>query len=234
MIFGKTRLELKVGIFVFVSLIILAVFVLMIGDIKRMVSNYRVDFVFSFINGVRTGAPVRYAGVDIGEVKEIKFERLDGRDKVCLVALIKKEIKIPVDSQIWVNTLGLLGEKYIEVMPGSDYEHFVQPGDQLTGNDPLAMQEVGELAKSIAQKVDDTIQEVRKVAVSMNALTANLDDGITRIKNKEGTLGKLIYDDEIYNELNALVGDVKRNPWKLFWKSKEKAQPPARDTKKKS
>lgn len=48
------------------------------------------------------------------------------------------------------------------------------------------------------------------------------DDAITRIRNKEGSLGKLIYQDTIYNELEALVIDVRQHPWKLFWKTKER------------
>ena len=49
----------------------------------------------------------------------------------------------------------------------------------------------------------------------------NLDTGITRIVNKEGSLGKLLYDDKLYNELDALVTDVRKNPWKLLIKGKE-------------
>ena len=50
----------------------------------------------------------------------------------------------------------------------------------------------------------------------------NLDSGIAKIMNKEGTLGKLLYDDRVYNELEAFVADVRKNPWKLLIKTKEK------------
>jgi hypothetical protein len=40
--------------------------------------------------------------------------------------------------------------------------------------------------------------------------------------NKEGTIGKLLYDDTIYKELEALAVDLRKHPWKLFWKTKEK------------
>jgi phospholipid/cholesterol/gamma-HCH transport system substrate-binding protein len=56
----------------------------------------------------------------------------------------------------------------------------------------------------------------------MNTLTNDLDDGLQRIKRGEGSLGKLLYQDDVYNELDALVSDVRKNPWKLFWKGKEK------------
>jgi len=114
---------------------------------------------------------------------------------------IKNGILIPIDSNVWVNTLGLLGEKYVEIMPGKDYTNLLTVNQELAGVDPIPMQEVTELAKKIA---------------------SNLDDIIVKIKNKEGTVGKLLFDDQIYNDLEALVQDLRKNPWKLFFKTKEK------------
>ena len=205
MIFGKSRLELKVGIFVFVGLVVLVTFILLIGDFKTWTSGYKVNFIFKFTNGVKIGAPVRFAGVDVGEVKDIEFifAPQENKTKVQIIGWIKKEIKIPLDSTIWVNTLGLLGEKYIEIMPGEDYKNFLNEGQVLTGRDPVAMHEVAELAKKIA---------------------SDLADGIVKIKNKEGTVGKLLYDDALYKELEALITDIRKHPWKLFWKTKEKPE----------
>jgi phospholipid/cholesterol/gamma-HCH transport system substrate-binding protein len=201
MLFGKTKLELKVGVFVFFGLIILMVFVLSIGGFKTWSSGYRVKFVFNFINGVKIGAPVRFAGLDVGQVKQIKLIPIDGeKTRVEITGWVKKEVKIPVDSTVWVNTLGLLGEKYIEIMPGTDAKNILPAGQALSGTDPVAMHEVGELAKKIA---DD------------------LDALIVKIKNGEGTLGKLLTDDTIYTEVESLILDLRKHPWKLFWKGKE-------------
>jgi phospholipid/cholesterol/gamma-HCH transport system substrate-binding protein len=227
MIFGKSKLELKVGSFVFAGLVILVIFVLYIGDFKNTMSTYRVNFTFNFINGVKVGSPVRFAGVDVGEVKLLNFifPVKGEKPKVQMVAIITKSIRIPVDSQVWVNTLGILGEKYIEIMPGKDFVNVVPDNGTMVGNDPFAMQEFGEMAKSLVTKLDSTLTGINGVADSVKTLTLNLDDGVTRIKNGEGTVGKLMYRDDLYNELEDLVGDVKRNPWKLFWKGKEKPAP---------
>ncbi|MBU1727151.1 MAG: MCE family protein [Candidatus Omnitrophica bacterium] len=203
MTFGKSHLELKVGAFVFIGLLILSFFILSIGGVKTWSSGYKVDFVFGFVNGIKDGAPLRYAGVDVGAVQDIKifFDPKESKSKVKISCWVKKDVKIPVDSTIWVNTLGLLGEKYIEVMPGKDYKNILASNQVLVGKDPMPMQEVTELAKRIGM---------------------NLDDAFTRIKNKEGTIGKLLYDDKIYNELDAFIVDISKNPWKLFIKQKEK------------
>jgi phospholipid/cholesterol/gamma-HCH transport system substrate-binding protein len=229
MIFGKSKVELKVGLFVAAGLAILIVFVLLIGDFKNRVSAYNVSFQFNFINGVRNGAPVRFAGVDVGQVTKINIvpSPADHTTKIMIVGIVRNDIKIPVDSQVWVNTLGILGEKYIDIMPGKNYGDFVPAGATMIGNDPVAMHEFGELAKSIIQKLDASITEIKGVVGSVDNLTKNLDDGVTRIKNKEGTVGKLLYDDRLYNDLDALVNDIKAHPWKLFIKGKEKPEPKA-------
>ncbi len=203
MIFGKTKLELKVGIFVFIGLVILVIFILSIGGFKTWSSGYHINLSFNFVNGVKVGAPVRFAGVDVGEVKRVKLEFLpeENRSNVNLEVWIRNNIKIPTDSSVWVNTLGLLGEKYVEIMPGKNYAVVVKTNECLVGVDPLPIHQIFNNAENILR---------------------NLNDGISKIRNKEGSLGKLIYDDAIYNELQALVTDVRKNPWKLFIKTKER------------
>ncbi|MDP3041597.1 MAG: MlaD family protein [Candidatus Omnitrophota bacterium] len=203
MIFGKTKLELKVGIFVFIGLTILVIFILSIGGFKTWSSGYRINLNFNFVNGVKIGAPVRFAGLDVGEVKKIglQFIPQENRSIVRLEAWVRDIVRVPADSTVWVNTLGLLGEKYVEIIPGKDYANFLKDNQSLIGIDPLPIHEIFNRAESILR---------------------NLDDGIMKIRDKEGSLGKLLYDDAVYNELEALLTDVRKNPWKLLIKTKEK------------
>lgn len=203
MIFGKTKLELKVGIFVFIGFGILTIFVLSIGSFKTWTSAYQVNLIFNFVNGIKVGAPVRFAGVDVGVVKRIDVitSEAEKTSKIQVVSWIKKTIWIPVDSTVWINTLGLLGEKYIEIMPGRNYQQCLSSNQSLEGVDPLPMHEVFRLAENIVD---------------------NLNDGIAKLKNKEGTVGKLLYDDSIYKELEGFISDIRNNPWKLFFRTKEK------------
>ena len=203
MIFGKTKLELKLGTFVFIGLIILVIFILSIGGFKTWSLGYRLNLIFHFVNGVKIGAPVRFAGVDVGEVKRInlQFKPAENRTDVCLEVWIRDIVRVPADSTVWVNTLGLLGEKYVEIMPGKDYSNTLKENQSLTGVDPVPTHELFSKAQN---------------------MMGNLDSGITKIVNKEGSLGKLLYDDKVYNELEALVTDVRKNPWKLLIKTKEK------------
>jgi len=203
MIFGKTKMELKVGVFVFIGMVVLVIFLLSIGGFKTWSSGYRISVKFGFVNGIKMGAPVRFAGVDVGEVKKINLEFIpeENRSIVHLVVWIRGNVKIPVDSSVWVNTLGLLGEKYIEIIPGQDYVNFIKENQAITGIDPLPIH-------AMFNRIDN--------------IMLNLDEGLAQIRNKEGSLGKFIYDDQIYNDLEGLVSDIRKNPWKLFFRTKEK------------
>ncbi|MFA5287347.1 MAG: MlaD family protein [Candidatus Omnitrophota bacterium] len=203
MIFGRTKLELKLGIFVFIGLAIFVVAILSVGGVKTWASGYQVNFMFNFINGVKKGAPVRFAGVDVGQVQSIVFfyDDKEAKTKIRVTCWVDKNVKIPMDSVIWVNTLGLLGEKYVEIMPGVGYDKCLLAKGELAGEDPLAMNDILKSAKNVVD---------------------NLDTGIDRILNKEGSVGKILYDDKLYNNLDALVTDLRKNPWKLFWKAKER------------
>jgi len=195
----ESNLELKVGTFVIIALILLVIFVFMISDVSLFNPGWHLKLVFGFAYGVKIAAPVRVAGVDIGKVKEIKMFYDTEKKKPVIEVLVwlKAEARVPIDSRAWVNQLGLLGEKYVEIIPGQDYAHYLKDGDQLVGEDSVSMRELGEMGRRIAANLSDILDSVRK---------------------GEGTIGKLLYDDTIYKDLEGLTSDLKANPWKLLRK----------------
>ena len=223
MIFGKTKLELKVGVFVFIGLTILIIFLLSIGGIKTWSTGYRVNFVFHFVNGTKIGAPVRFAGVDAGQVKDLIFKQNPSAKttEVWVSCWLKKDIKIPVDSNVWVETLGLLGEKYIEVIPGTDYVNVLAPGGSLVGQEPIPMHQVTDSALNIADNLNDMLSKIKNKEGSLGKLIYD-DAFYNELTNKEGNIGKLFSDDKLYRSMDELIQDIKKHPWKLFWKTKDK------------
>ena len=121
---------------------------------------------------------------------------------------VKKDARIPVDSQFWINTLGLLGEKYLEIMPGKDYQALVKENSRIAGSDPVPM--------------DEITKETKKLVLQIEEAVSGLNTMLTQIQSGEGTLGKFFYDETVYKNLEDLTDDLRRHPWKLFWKTKEK------------
>lgn len=211
---AKSRLELSVGVFIIIGLFILVSFVFLIRDFQIVKPGYKFDIIFGFANGVKMSAPVRLSGVDVGEIKGLKifYDPNEQKTKVKVHVWVSEEAKIPIDSQIWINTLGLLGEKYIEIIPGKDYSVFVKSNDSIAGQDPVSMEEITKETKRIVLKFDQMVNGLNSV--------------LERINSGQGTIGKFIYDDTVYKNIEDMSDDLKRHPWKLLFKTKEKPAAP--------
>ncbi|MEE8360213.1 MAG: MlaD family protein [Candidatus Omnitrophota bacterium] len=199
----EKNFELKVGLFVFIGIIMLFVIVFSIGKIYIFQPGYKIRVLFNFAGGLGEAAPVRLAGVAAGEVDRIKIFYDDDmmRTRVEVTAWIKKNVSIEKDAVVRVNTLGMLGEKYMEIIPGTREAGFIEENGILIGEDPIMMDELAEDLKDLAD--------------SAEVIMSRLDRG-------EGTIGKFLTEDAIYNNLEEFTYDIKRNPWKLFRKTAEK------------
>ena len=91
---------------------------------------------------------------------------------------VKKDARIPVDSQFWINTLGLLGEKYLEIMPGKDYQALVKENSRIAGSDPVPM--------------DEITKETKKLVLQIEEAVSGLNTMLTQIQSGEGTFGQVL------------------------------------------
>ena len=199
----ERNFELKVGIFTFIGIVILFIIVFSIGELYLFKPGYNLKILFNFANGITEAAPVRVAGVEAGEVETIRifYSEDEKKTKVELAVWIKDDVNIEKDARATINTLGLLGEKYLEILPGSYEAGFLAEGESLVGEDPVIM--------------GDLTRDMKNMADSASVIMDRLKDG-------EGTIGKLLVEEKIYNDLELLVEDIRKHPWKLFHKTKDK------------
>jgi len=118
--------------------------------------------VFGFASGLREAAPVRLAGVEVGVVKSLQvfIDKNDGgKTKVLVKAWIKDNIAIPSDSSITINQLGILGEKYLEIVPGLSPD-LLQDDNLIVGHDPVPIEKIAEQADVLMVKVQNTIDNI--------------------------------------------------------------------------
>ncbi len=143
---------------------------------------------------------MRLAGVGVGQIEGLKVFRdtKENKTKVELYAWIKdKDVKIEEDAVATVNTLGLLGEKYLEIFPGTSGKKCLKDQETLIGHDPVPMEKITENLANLSESVNVIVD---------------------RLKKGEGTIGKLLTDEKIYKDLEAFVEDIKTHPWKLLSK----------------
>ena len=169
--------------------------------------------------------------MDIGEIRRVDIlkNQDDDNTHIELLAWIGQSLLIPKGSAAYVNTLGLLGEKYIEIIPPAQVEDYFRPGEMVIGTDPIMLHHWIDEGEKIVGDLRDLLHKLKQdegtigKLINDDGLYLELEALIGDIRQaRGGTIGKLLYDDKLYNELEALVSDLRRNPWKLFWKSKER------------
>jgi phospholipid/cholesterol/gamma-HCH transport system substrate-binding protein len=241
--FTRMNFELKVGIFIFIGIVILSVIVFSIGNFYSVKRGYNINVVFSFANGIGVGAPVRYAGVQVGEVQDIKvyFDEKENKPLVKLNIWVSQNTWINENAKASINTLGLLGEKYLEIFPGTRDTRLLQKEDTLRGNDPVSTEELARSTKELIEKIGILTESINKIAgdetlrtslrntfSNVEALSGDLRDFLSYAKQGKGTVGRLMSDDTLYKHVDDMILDIKEHPWKLLFKP-----PEPRDNKKK-
>ncbi|PIP68302.1 MAG: hypothetical protein CO035_02515 [Candidatus Omnitrophica bacterium CG_4_9_14_0_2_um_filter_42_8] len=234
--FTRMNFELKVGIFIFIGIVILSVIIFSIGNFYSVKQGYNMNVVFSFANGIGVGAPVRYAGVQVGEVQDIKvyFDEKENKPLVRLNVWVSQNTWINENARASINTLGLLGEKYLEIFPGTRDTRLLQKGDTLRGNDPVSTEELARSTKELIEKISVLTDSVNKIAGdealrtslkntfnNAEALSGDLRDFLSYAKQGKGTIGRLMSDDTLYKHIDEMILDIKQHPWKLLFKPPE-------------
>ena len=238
--FTRMNFELKVGIFIFIGIVILSVIIFSIGNFYSVKSGYTLNVVFSFANGIATGAPVRYSGVQVGEVQNINvyFDEKENRPLVKLSIWVSQNTWINENAKASINTLGLLGEKYLEIVPGTRDTRLLQKGDTLRGSDPVSTEEIARSTKELIEKIGVLTESVNKIAgddalrtslkntvSNVEALSGDLRDFLSDVRQGKGTFGRFMSDDSLYRHIDEMILDIKQHPWKLLFKPPEPREP---------
>ena len=333
-------LEFKVGLLILIAGAILVGFIVVLGNFS-FAPGFTIKVQYQYSGNLQEGAPVKVAGIKVGKVESVHFvggKELDARGRrvqVLVVAWVEDKAReaIRQDARFFINTAGVLGEQYLEIVPGEDYEHGPLdtsqpvPGEnpprtdllvselqgvleslsevlredkdvirELLVNSSSAVKEVNTLlvenreelgqligsTSELAEQAGTTLEKVNQglgdprvirrtiehadallvtaqgaiaqvtppavtllqdarrvtgviteqridqaLAAADKAATAaskagglidNVDGMVTDLRAGKGTAGALLVKEELYADLRELIRDLKRNPWKFFWK----------------
>ncbi|MDQ5978281.1 MAG: phospholipid/cholesterol/gamma-HCH transport system substrate-binding protein [Verrucomicrobiota bacterium] len=182
---------------------------------------------FSNLKGLKTGDDILMAGVKIGSVAQTRL----GNQRVEAVLTIDPKVQIPNDAIASVETSSLLGSQHLAVSFGNS-PTFLKEGDELKTKNTVDMSEVisqlGQLGAKLEQVADGVSkalgggesgsqslfnkldQLVTDNGPKLTETVANLQDITAKIKTAEGTLGKLVNDPKLHDELLVTVGEIKQ------------------------
>jgi phospholipid/cholesterol/gamma-HCH transport system substrate-binding protein len=208
-----TWAELKVGLVVMVGFVIFTLAILSFGTIRNFFRpRVPLEVVFENVKGLKQGAPVWLAGVEVGNVKRIMFPAESRPSGIRVIMDIDTALRntIKTDSTATIRTQGLLGDQYIELALGSTSSPPLPAGSALQGSLPVdlkelvtgssaTLDEMGRFFKSIGGVTTD---QLPKFIQNLNALVTRLNDG-------SGTAGRLLNDPTLYKEVKELTVTAK-------------------------
>lgn len=337
-------LEFKVGLLILISSAILVGFIFVLGNFSLR-SGFHLYVDYDYIGALQPGAPVKVSGIKVGKVSDVEFfggkqdPQLHQRVQVRVTAWIEDRVKDAIrgDAEFYINTSGVLGEQYLEIVPGRDWDHPAIAADavihgaprvhdpprtdlvvarlyevldgvshvlqddrgaikDLLANGASAVAEINKLLverrEALGELIVSTGEVAREAKVTLAKINNGLGDGrpianliadadgtlkqaqasiasltpsahalmadatrvtgmvteqrldkaldvadkastaagkagglvdnvnglVTDLRAGKGTAGALLARDEVYSDLRELIRDLKRNPWKFFWK----------------
>jgi len=186
--------QVRVGIAVVAALVLLAIAIFFIGETGEVFGQrYTLVTLMPSANGLIEGASVRVAGQDVGKVNSIEFIPIDQRQrpdqvlKITLAVDDRVREQIRGDSEARLRTQGLLGDKIIDVTPGTTDAPTLEPGDTIPSSVAIDYEQ---MLASASQVVDDLSVMLRNMRVIADSLLAG-----------HGTAGRLLTDTTLYVEL---------------------------------
>lgn len=261
---NNTR-EFWVGLFAGFGFLILTFIIFFVGGISIFKHGYTVTLKFDYVSILDKGAPVRMAGVRVGEVSEVdlQFDETLKKNRVFVKVFLNRGTEVRGNYIFSVQGAYVLSEPHIEITPQPGEEPLIKNGAVMEGVGPVQIDELITHSLHIAQEMDAILTKVRtmtddkqltdalKVMVvnfadlsvqmkefmqgnqddmtksvkNIRSFSESLDqsaeqfhDLMGRVNKGDGTVGKLLNSEEIYNDMKDLVADLKKHPWKLLKK----------------
>jgi phospholipid/cholesterol/gamma-HCH transport system substrate-binding protein len=189
----KNQSALKLGVFIFLGIALLVVAIFLIGDKDALFrSTFSVRAYFNDIQGLRSGATVRLSGIDVGSVNKVEITS-DTTARVAVYMNLHTDIKrfIRTDTEASIETEGLVGNKVVVLRIGSSLADQVEDGGVIQSKEPLGFAAI--------------IEETKGIMEYTKEMTKDLAEIIARVNKGEGSIGKLLTDEQLYDDATHLT-----------------------------
>ena len=213
----QNLVEIVVGIFVLLGLGTIFVMVMSIADQQNLfIETYRLHATFRNVSGLKSGAPVFISGVDAGTVESISFTS-GGWVQVTLLLREDYRSRIKRDSTATIGSVGLLGDKSVEITMGSLGEEILKNNDYLQTEPVLGVAELLDSFSSVRDKLENVLDNMDRITTALVQDRAVLRRGfegaadfLEDLNTGEGSMGMLLRDKALYESMVSMVEDGRR------------------------
>jgi len=235
------RHAVAVGIFVIAGVVLFGVGLFLIGD-RRMLFDRSIEIntEFANLNALEPGGKVRVGGMDAGEVVAIRVPAQPSA-KFRVTLRIREDFHrlIRADSLATIQTDGLVGNKYIQIEPGTDQAQVIPEAGTIPSREPfelsdmlqrmsdtvdlvrttivdlrggveLALASVTETADEAQRLLNDVGTEAREVMDSAQKVSRDLNVIVAGVREGKGTVGKLLGDEALYASVKNIAVDAEK------------------------
>ncbi|HWU37729.1 MAG TPA: MlaD family protein [Candidatus Acidoferrum sp.] len=204
----ERQMQLRIGVLVLTAILLFMGFVLSVGRRSALFEGrYSLSTSFSSTEGLAVGAPVRLAGVTVGNVTRIAFGRdlADRRINLTLSVEQRVQDRIRQDSVASIGTIGLVGDKVLDVTVGSADRPVLQAGERLTSVDPVdysGLLQKGDQILGHVSRISDSLDEflaggdTAAGKRSLNEMLRSLRNTVMEVEKGSGFLHDVIYGKE--------------------------------------
>jgi phospholipid/cholesterol/gamma-HCH transport system substrate-binding protein len=174
--------------------VMVVIFAFALGVLQPFSSSKELKVAYNFAGGIEVGSPVRVMGIKVGKVRSIKFEpdfkMPDSGEEVKLIIAISIDNKawptIRQDSRFFINLAGVIGEKFLEISPGSLDKPEFTSGQTVRGEDPPRIDQLISQSYALAGKILEFVNQnegsVIQTIETMNKLVVNFDKMLKQLE----------------------------------------------------
>jgi ABC-type transporter Mla subunit MlaD len=200
----KSRLETKVGLFVFIGLALLAALLIYFSKGTSLFhGTYELRLHAGNVGGLKLRADVLLAGVQVGSVSDIKLAN-DGKS-VTILLNIYKENKIYHDARFVIEQSGFLGDQYVSIIPTTNSPPLLQDGADVACQEPFNLQEVARSTSGFIKRIDETVKKLDDSVTDLRSVVLN-EKTLTNFSaavNNMRTFSEQAMDT--MNDINAII-----------------------------
>lgn len=191
------KFKVKLGLFIAGGIILFVVAIFIIGRQKNLFNPvFRLTTAFYNVSGLQVGSNIRFSGIDVGTVDNII---IINDTTVRVEMLIRKDVQqfIKADCQASIGSAGIIGDRLIVITQGTSNAALARDGQQILSIEPIETDEIMKSLKVTADNAEIISNQLAEIMINVNS--------------GNGTLGRLIQDSTIAENINQTIVNLKRS-----------------------
>lgn len=191
------KFKIRLGLFIAGGMALFVIAIFIIGKQQNLFNPvFKLTTTFYNVSGLQVGCNIRFSGINVGTVDKISIIN-DSTVRVDM--LIKKEVQkfIKTDSETGVGSAGIIGDRILIITQGSNNASVVKDGDQIVSNEPV--------------EADAIMASLKITANNAAIISEQVAEIMFKINKGKGTLGRLIQDSTIAENINQTIVNLKKS-----------------------